>query len=165
MIPRAEIYAPFYRSLWDVGLAAGMLLLLGTVIAVLVGRSIAGPVRALSDAAVALGRGTPLPPMHTRINEVNDVATALVDAATRLADQSRERDTAEAALRRSEQRFRDVAEISGDWIWETDREHRFSYFSKVDARTFGRDPRELLGRTRWEIASDSDSERWVGHRA
>jgi PAS domain S-box-containing protein len=165
MIPRAEIYAPFYRSLWEVGLAAGLLLLLGTVVAVLVGRSIAGPVRALSDAAVALGRGTPLPPMHTRINEVNDVATALVDAATRLADQSRERDTAEAALRRSEQRFRDVAEISGDWIWETDREHRFSYFSKVDARTFGRDPRELLGRTRWEIASDGDSERWVGHRA
>ncbi len=166
MIPRSEIYAPFYRSLWEVGLAAGMLLLLGTVIAVLVGRSIAGPVRALSDAAVALGRGTPLPPMHTRINEVNDVATALVDAATRLADRSRERDTAEAALRRSEQRFRDIAEVSGDWVWETDREHRFSYFSKTHAQVFDRSPQVMLGRTRWEIAdADPDAEPFAQHRA
>jgi PAS domain S-box-containing protein len=166
MIPRAEIYAPFYRSLWEIGLAAGMLLLLGTVIAVLVGRSIAVPVRALSDAAVALGRGTPLPPMHTRINEVNDVATALVDAAARLADQSRERDTAEAALRRSEQRFRDIAEVSGDWVWETDREHRFSYFSGTHAQELDRNPQAMLGRTRWEIAgADADSEPFPQHRA
>jgi PAS domain-containing protein len=29
----------------------------------------------------------------------------------------------------SEQRFRDVAEVSGDWIWETDAEGRYTYVS------------------------------------
>lgn len=35
-----------------------------------------------------------------------------------------------AALRDSEQRFQDIAEVSGDWMYETNREHRF-------ARLFG----------------------------
>jgi PAS domain-containing protein len=42
-----------------------------------------------------------------------------------------ERKQAEEALRESEQRFRDYAEIASDWFWETDSEHRFwwLYFS------------------------------------
>ena len=87
-------------------------------------------------------------------------------SATRLADQSRERDAAEAALRRSEQRFRDIAEVSGDWIWETDREHRFIYFSKTREQTIGRDPLKMLGQTRWEATGvDPDVEPFVQHRA
>ena len=33
------------------------------------------------------------------------------------------------ARREADQRFRDIVEVSGDWIWETDAEHRFTFFS------------------------------------
>jgi PAS domain S-box-containing protein len=38
-----------------------------------------------------------------------------------------ERRRMEAALAESEARFRDAAEASCDWVWETDAEHRFTY--------------------------------------
>ena len=47
-----------------------------------------------------------------------------------------ERRRAEAALRGSEQRFRDFAAAASDWFWETDAEHRFVWFSpNVEALT------------------------------
>ena len=33
------------------------------------------------------------------------------------------------ARREADQRFRDIVEVSGDWIWETDAEHRYTFFS------------------------------------
>jgi PAS domain-containing protein len=52
------------------------------------------------------------------------------DAVDRLRElnESLERQVAErtAALLDSERRFQDIAEVSGDWMWETDREHRFT---------------------------------------
>ena len=33
------------------------------------------------------------------------------------------------ARREADQRFRDIVEVSGDWIWETDAEHRYTYLS------------------------------------
>ena len=38
-----------------------------------------------------------------------------------------DRQNAAEALRQSEQRFRDIAEIASDWFWETDADMRFSY--------------------------------------
>jgi PAS domain S-box-containing protein len=58
------------------------------------------------------------------------------------------------------------AESGSDWYWESDRDHRFCYFSD-HMITFGQDPSRQLGRTRWELASDSDRDtvKWVDHRA
>lgn len=44
-----------------------------------------------------------------------------------------ERKQAEAALRESEERFRDYAEIASDWFWESDPDHRFTRFSRSAA--------------------------------
>ncbi|HUN46161.1 MAG TPA: ATP-binding protein [Stellaceae bacterium] len=165
MVPKSEIYAPLYQSLRHIGVAAAVLLLVGSATVVFVGRSIAGPMRALAAAALALGRGERLPPMAARIIEVDDVMTALIAAGAHLAEEARERGAAEAALRRSEQRFRDIAETSGDWIWETDREHRFTYFSKNGPAAFSLNPQELLGRARWEFNSDAEGGSWAPHRA
>ena len=38
-------------------------------------------------------------------------------------------------LESSEARFRDVAEASSDWIWETDRELRFTYLSAASPKS------------------------------
>ncbi|MBM3502971.1 MAG: PAS domain-containing protein [Alphaproteobacteria bacterium] len=57
----------------------------------------------------------------------------------------------EQALAQSEARFRDFAETAGDWLWETDKNHRFTYHSGSD-----RAPNTPLGLTRWQAAQVSD---------
>jgi PAS domain S-box-containing protein len=76
-----------------------------------------------------------------------------------------ERKQAELALRESEQRFRDYAEIASDWLWESDSEHRFTRFSRSSA-AWGY-ARELVGTQRWELAADREEEpeKWRAHIA
>ncbi|MHA1154440.1 MAG: PAS-domain containing protein, partial [Alphaproteobacteria bacterium] len=63
------------------------------------------------------------------------------------------RDTQER-LAASEQRFRDVAEIAGDWIWETGPDLRYTYFSNRFQESVGVDPKHLLGRTRRDLMGE-----------
>ena len=60
----------------------------------------------------------------------------------------------QTALTRSEQRFRDYAESSSDWIWETDRELRYVYHSAPEQAGSGNEdvPPPLIGETRWATA-------------
>ena len=76
-----------------------------------------------------------------------------------------ERKRAEEALRASEERFRDVAEASSDWFWETDGEFRYTYFSDRVKSVSGKYPHHLIGKTRWESASvDRDEDKWRAHK-
>ena len=78
------------------------------------------------------------------------------------------REQVEQQLRDSEQKFQDIAEVSGDWIWETDAGHRFTYLA---AEAFGEKTgliaTDVLGRTRWDLAgSDAEhDEVWRRHKA
>ena len=71
------------------------------------------------------------------------------------------RKQAEAALRESEQRFRDYTETASDWFWESGPDHRFTVSSQDAAYS------RALGATRWELAADLDEEpeKWRTHRA
>ncbi|WP_425374426.1 AAA family ATPase [Mesorhizobium kowhaii] len=73
---------------------------------------------------------------------------------------------AEEALRESEQRFRDYAEIASDWLWETGPDHRFIHLSEQLA-IFGTSPARRIGLTRWDFATDLDEEpeKWRRHIA
>jgi diguanylate cyclase (GGDEF)-like protein/PAS domain S-box-containing protein len=57
----------------------------------------------------------------------------------------------EEALRLSEQRFRDFAMCASDWLWETDAEHRFTWFSPNVKELVGVAPEWHYGKTRREI--------------
>lgn len=71
---------------------------------------------------------------------------------------------AESALRESEERFRDVAESAGDWIWETGPDLRFTFLSPRFYDLFPVEPEKIIGKTRDEFASvSSDDERWRRH--
>jgi PAS domain S-box-containing protein len=73
----------------------------------------------------------------------------------------------ERRLRQSERRFQDIAEVSGDWIWETDREHRFTVLSGGRTDALPIQPGALIGLTRWEAAKadpECDVE-WGRHKA
>ncbi|MGA8400885.1 MAG: histidine kinase dimerization/phospho-acceptor domain-containing protein, partial [Stellaceae bacterium] len=69
-------------------------------------------------------------------------------------------------LARSETRFRDFALTSSDWFWESDENHRFTFISD-GIREFGQDPDRRLGRTRIDLAGDTDddAEKWREHLA
>jgi PAS domain S-box-containing protein len=71
-------------------------------------------------------------------------------------------------LEQGEARFRDFAETSSDWFWETDEDHRISYMSEdVSTTGFGVTPSFLVGRTRMEIAADAGAhvQKWKEHHA
>ncbi len=73
---------------------------------------------------------------------------------------------AHSSLARSEERLRSVVEMSSDWIWETDAEHRITYVSSGVERALGVDSRPALGRTRWEGPFLNMTEAdWAEHRA
>ena len=59
---------------------------------------------------------------------------------------------ARAALKASETRFGQIAELSGEWIWETDRTWRYTYSSPAVERLLGYQPEEVLGRKINEFA-------------
>jgi PAS domain S-box-containing protein len=62
----------------------------------------------------------------------------------------------------SEQRFRDFAESSSDWFWETDTEGRIIWESGGTTKHMGLPFNEVEGRTRQDIAGDlSDSIDWT----
>ena len=71
---------------------------------------------------------------------------------------------ANAALRESEQRFRDYTEASSDWVWETNADLRFTYMSGNVERMIGVTPEWHYGKTREDfIGDDYDRDAWARH--
>ena len=70
-----------------------------------------------------------------------------------LSDLSDER-AAEEALRASEQRFRMIAEVSADWIWEMDAEGRYTYVSGSVESSLGYAKEDILGRASYELMGE-----------
>ena len=56
-----------------------------------------------------------------------------------------ERKRAEEALRKSEQRFEQVAANAREWIWETDTDGRYTYASSAVREILGYSPEEIVG--------------------
>jgi PAS domain S-box-containing protein len=84
-----------------------------------------------------------------------------------LRQELNERRQAEAALRASESRLRDVTEAASDWIWEMDADLRFTYLSERFYALTGIAARQVLGQTRWDIAaihSAADQRKWRQHQ-
>ena len=56
-----------------------------------------------------------------------------------------------AQLRRDEDRSNDFSLSASDWFWETDKDHRFCYFSNSFEQIYGQPQAQLLGKSRHEI--------------
>ncbi|UEM05695.1 response regulator [Skermanella rosea] len=116
----------------------------------------------LREAAARLGRGdlsvrAPLPSG----GELRELAGAFNDMADSLEQREQSRSESEA-------RFRDMAEVSSDWFWETGPDNRFTYISKgINLTGAGQDL--FVGALREEIAAqpadDADRETWDRYRA
>ena len=76
-----------------------------------------------------------------------------------------ERVETERALRESEERFRDLNELSSDWYWEQDENFCFTILSGGLFEKLGIDPEPFLGKPRWEQPGMLLSEEeWAAHR-
>lgn len=71
-----------------------------------------------------------------------------------------EQKQARETLRESEERFRQVAEMTGEWIWEQDPEGRYSYSSGAVREILGYAPEEVLGKRYLDLMTDEDRQHW-----
>ncbi len=71
------------------------------------------------------------------------------------------------ALKDSEQRFSDIAEVAGDVLWELDADYRFVYVSGAGRDAVGVEDGFILGKTRWELAGADPAKDalWARHKA
>jgi PAS domain S-box-containing protein len=69
------------------------------------------------------------------------------------------RHAAESALRESEQRFRDVVDAAGEFVWETDASGRYVYISKRAEEVMGYPQAQLLGQSPTELMAPGERER------
>ena len=77
-----------------------------------------------------------------------------------------QRKRAEEALRQSEERFRILTQMSSDFFWETDLEHRFTDVVLGPRYSPTRMKHEPVGRTPWEIPSvKPDAAGWAALKA
>jgi PAS domain S-box-containing protein len=110
-----------------------------------------------------LRRSPPPLQLHRHSPQRADELDQLVEAFNAM---SASLQTAYAELRDSEQRFRDYTETASDWLWATDREHRFTFFSEQSG-AFGYDWGKPIGKRRWDTAADValEPEKWCEHIA
>lgn len=92
---------------------------------------------------------------YDRINSMNK------NLENRVHERTKELADSEAALRKSQDRFREFAEASSDWFWELDSELRFAYISERFHELTGFDSEHLLGKRPDEVEIPGiDSTSW-----
>lgn len=96
--------------------------------------------------------------MFSRQRLTESAFTALDIAAQEIAIGIKRKQT-EAALRDSEERFRNLVEASSDWVWEIDENAVYTYVSPKVREILGYEPQEVLGKTPFELMPMEEAER------
>jgi PAS domain S-box-containing protein len=63
------------------------------------------------------------------------------------------------ALQKSNERFRDIAANTGDWIWETDEKGRYTYCSPMVKQVLGYEPNKVLGKYFYDFFHPNEREK------
>ena len=100
-----------------------------------------------------------------RVAKVELTGTAILDEERRVSHilgvsrDVTERVASESALRESEQRLRDLALSTADWIWEVDAEGKYVSCSERVSDVLGYAPEEVVGMTPSDFMVPGDAER------
>ncbi|MEO1623384.1 MAG: PAS domain S-box protein, partial [Cyanobacteria bacterium J06632_3] len=101
-------------------------------------------------------------PTHGADNTYLTIKTPLYDTDGHvagiigLAQDITDRKEMELALRQSEQRFRDVTEAAGEYIWEISADGTYTFVTDRAKAVKGYSPSELLGHTPFEFMPEED---------
>jgi PAS domain S-box-containing protein len=68
-------------------------------------------------------------------------------------------------LQASQSRFRSLAELASDWVWEQDESLRFVYTSRAAEEASDTDSAHVIGYRRWESPALVPGTDWSAHRA
>jgi PAS domain S-box-containing protein len=136
--PTEEVDAPLWKSLMLTGAGGLALLLAALALAAAVGRRVAAPVSALSEAAEKLGRGETSEIPLSPIAEMSRLAQGLENAATL-------RIHAEEQLRYQLQLSQSITDKAADSIFVCDEQGQATFINPEAAKTFGFTAEELRG--------------------
>ena len=163
VLPTEEVYAPIHDMLLRVRYGAGVLTLIFAGLIWWMLRRQLAPMLATVKALSALS-DTGQPPQPLPIPRQDELGE-LIGGFNRLLDTLQQR---EDALKDSEARFRSLTEMSSDFYWETDAEHRLTTRteSKREAAEGVLRQASPLGKRRWDVPYLSpDESGWRQHRA
>ncbi|PWR74332.1 PAS domain S-box protein [Methanospirillum lacunae] len=73
------------------------------------------------------------------------------DRTYSLQEEIKARILAESEFRINEERYKQVAETSGTWVWEIDKHGTYTYSSDVGTRIIGYSPDEVIGRKYYDF--------------
>ncbi len=160
-LPTAEVFAEANRSFrWGLVSALG-LLGLALLLAWRMGQRIVRPIDALHTAASQVAAG------HTQARvELRAGPRELYAVATEFNRMLDSRERVLAHLAESEARFRTLSDLSSDWYWEQDAQHRIVRFDGRIEQGTGLPEQAFLDKARWELPALNLTEQdWQAHRA
>jgi len=82
-----------------------------------------------------------------------------ISASLELAKENTNRKEVEKSLKKSKERFRDVALSSADWMWEVDKDGKYTFTSGKVKNIFGYESSELLGKTPFDFMPEDEAKR------
>ncbi|MDP8299622.1 MAG: ATP-binding protein [Candidatus Tantalella remota] len=137
------LFAPIMRLKNFMIIIALFTAILAVVIGFLVSRSISRPVTKLRDALIRFGKGDRK--VSVDLNSKDEIGE-LAHSFLNMADDLKRTTVSIEVLEESKKRFEDIADSTGDWIWEVDTEGKCTYSSSGCVKLLGYSPEEVVGK-------------------
>lgn len=133
---------------------AGSLLMIFTLLSIVFQRLILSPLRNLQEAMISSRPSKPALATIMRNDEIGAVSRTYNKLAAASRIYFARLQNTQKGLRESETKFKDMAEISGDWFYEMDADLRFTYISDRFFDISGLVPADVIGKTRPQMMLD-----------
>jgi len=97
-----------------------------------------------------------MPPGGQRVSyPVNEKGNFMVRGKLNITESRRTED----ALQASEKRFKELVEITTDWVWEVDEKGVYTYVSPKVRDLLGYEPEEIIGKTPFDLMPEEEAEK------